>query len=68
MCGWKICVICCISYFASLFLALLLNTSTQLYCCYYLPGLYSGDPLVSFDTQPIEDQHGEQQQESSPPP
>ncbi len=36
---------------------------------YYLPSLYSGDPLVSFDTQPIEDQHGEQQrQESSPPP
>jgi hypothetical protein len=26
---------------------------------YYLPGLYSGDPLVSFDTQPIEEQHGE---------
>jgi hypothetical protein len=26
---------------------------------YYLPGLYSGDPLVKFDTQPIEDQHGE---------
>ncbi len=27
MCGWKICVICYISYFASLVLALLPNTS-----------------------------------------
>ncbi len=33
MCGWKICVICCISYFASPVLALLLNTSHSLHCC-----------------------------------
>jgi hypothetical protein len=31
MCGWKICVICCISYFASPVLALLLNTSHSLH-------------------------------------
>ncbi len=49
----------------SLLLALLLNTSRSLLL---LPGLYSGDPLVSFDKQPIEDQHGEQQQQESSPP
>jgi hypothetical protein len=41
-------------------LMLLLNTSRSLLLLHIiLPGLYSGDPLVSFDTQPIEDQHGE---------
>ncbi len=70
LCGWKIYIICHTSYFASLVLALLLNTSRSFTLLrIILPGLYSGDPLVSFDTQPIEDQHGEQQrQESSPPP
>ncbi len=33
MCGWKICVICCISYFASL--------SHSLHCYVLLPGLYN---------------------------
>ncbi len=65
----EICVLFRVSILASLVLVLLLNTSAQ-FTLLRIICLVSTvvTPLVSFDTQPIGDQHEEQQhQESSPP-
>jgi hypothetical protein len=60
--GGNLRIISCQYFIISLLLALLLNTSLS----FTLPCIIC---LVfySCDTQPIGDQHGEQQQESSPP-
>ncbi len=43
----------CACLIVSLVLTLLLIHPTVLHCRVLFPGLYSGDPDVSFDTQPI---------------